>query len=423
MADNSNSRKKALIISVLAFLFAGGGIFLFFVVQGANDVIGTGKKNSFSYGFAVREAVLPLFKRMGFSTVEDEMIVATAERMKARGIEPVSEITSEPADVSDWMAQAPSGAPSASARSGAPARVPRMAGRAASPVGGASGGGSKSAGGVTRFGPGSSSGMTSVSGKGQAGSPGNTEKGTLSALKTSRAMLGEGLRSNSAMTASNKWNQSFGVGSGSGSGSGGGSLAYNKTGLVALDKIKSGEISNLKLDKKGGLKTTDVNPPAKDEDGTAAALSKDKDYKKAQDDAIKKQAAEAALKEAEAAITKPKGKEGEDAPQAKSDPDKPPDAVTNLAANSQPPEGKYCPSGCETKGGDTYKDNEPEYKKEGDVWTVTYTGEQCSPAGDCFNYSDTMAVLPGSNPPIQPLSSVCDGKPCSNFGGAPSGGS
>jgi len=422
MADNSNNRKKALIVSVLAFLFAGGGIFLFFVVQGANDITGAGKKNSFSYGFAVREAVLPLFKRMGFSTVEDEMIAATAERMKARGIEPVSDISAAPADVSDWMAQAPSGAPSASARSGAPARVPKMAGRAGTPVGGISGGGSKSAGGATRFGPGSSAGMTSVSGKGQAGSQGVTEKGTLSALKTTRAMLGEGLRSNSAMTASNKWNQSFGVGSGSG-GSGGGSLAYNKSGLVALDKIKSGEISNLKMDKKGGLKTPDVAAPKKDEEGTAAALSKDKDYKKAQDDAIKKQLADAALKETEAAITKPKGEEDEDGggPQAKSEPDKPPDEVTNLAANSEPPEGKYCPSGCETPGGDTYKDNEPEYKKEGDVWTVTYTGEQCSPAGDCFNYSDTMAVLPGSNPPIQPLSSVCDGKPCSSFGGAPGG--
>jgi len=38
MQDNSANRRKTLIISVLLFLFAGGGIFLFFVVQGSNDL-------------------------------------------------------------------------------------------------------------------------------------------------------------------------------------------------------------------------------------------------------------------------------------------------------------------------------------------------------------------------------------------------
>ena len=85
MADNSSNRRKTLIISVLAFLLAGGGIFLFFVIQGSNDLTGSGKKNTFSYGFAVREAVLPLFKRMGISTYEDELVDATKKRPEGEG--------------------------------------------------------------------------------------------------------------------------------------------------------------------------------------------------------------------------------------------------------------------------------------------------------------------------------------------------
>lgn len=303
MSDNSNNRKKALIISVLAFLFAGGGIFLFFVVQGANDITGAGKKNTFAYGFAVRDAVLPLFKRMGLDAFEEEVPRPRKVEIEASG----QEAAAPPADVSDWMAQAPANsapAPSSS-RSASPASVPKMAGRAGSPVGGGSGGSAKSSGGVTRFGEGSAAGMTSVSGRGAAGSQGITEKGTLAALKNSRALLGEGLRSNSAMTASSKWGQSFGVGSG-GSGSAGGSLAYNKTGLVNLDKIKSGEISNLKFDKAGSLKTTEVSSPVKDSDGTSKALSADKKLKDDVESEIKKKAAAGALEGLGDAATKPK---------------------------------------------------------------------------------------------------------------------
>lgn len=391
MADNSDNRKKALIISVLAFLFAGGGIFLFFVVQGADDVIGTGKKNSFSYGFAVRDAVLPLFKRMGIAGFEEEVVRPRKVAEEASG----EEVVAPPADISDWMAQAPSNSAAApSSRSASPAVVPKMAGRAGSSVGGGSGGSAKSAGGVTRFGPGSSSGMTSVSGKGAAGSQGITEKGTLAALKNSRALLGEGLRSNSAMTASNKWNQSFGVGSGSGSGSGGGSLAYNKSGLVALDKIKSGEISNLKFDKAGTLKPTEVSPPVKDSEGTSKALSADKKLKEDVEAEMKKKTAATALEGLGDAATKPKT-ERSDSPQASNSPETgscdlgagPPTALCSAAlggGNTMSSDTKvdWKESG---PGPDGSKKYEVTYSGTGKGITDQYKGQQ-------VNYGDTAVM-------------------------------
>ena len=167
-----------------------------------------------------------------------------------------------------------------------------MAGRTGSPVGGSGGGGTKSSGGVSRFGEGNTGGNVNVSAKAQAGAGGPAGKGTMATLKNARAMLGEGLKSDSAMTARSKWGQSFGV---AGSGGKTGDLAYAKTGLVNLDKIKSGEISNLKMDSKGSLKTTEVSSPVKDNDGTSKALSADKKLKEDAEAEMKKKAAAAAL--------------------------------------------------------------------------------------------------------------------------------
>src|SRR3989338_5707749 len=292
MADNSNGRKKALAVSVLAFLFIGGGVFLFFIIQGSEDLTHKGKKNNFAYGFSVRDAVLPLFKRMGISAFEEDVVRPRKVAEDTGG--DLAAVAAAPADVSDWMANNNSGAPSASPYrgSGSPTSVPKMAGRTGSPVGGSGGGGTKSSGGVSRFGEGNTGGNVNVSAKAQAGAGGPAGKGTMATLKNARAMLGEGLKSDSAMTARSKWGQSFGV---AGSGGKTGDLAYAKTGLVNLDKIKSGEISNLKMDSKGSLKTTEVSSPVKDNDGTSKALSADKKLKEDAEAEMKKKAAAAAL--------------------------------------------------------------------------------------------------------------------------------
>jgi hypothetical protein len=247
MTDNSDKRKRTLIVSVLAFLLTGGGVFLFFVVQGSNDLTGKGKKGSFSYGSAAREGVSSFFKTVGFMPDDEEILAKQKEsRMAARGFLPDGELAA--ADLSNWMAKDPSPASaSASASASVPAKptyVPKMSGGASSGLGGG-GASAKSAGSVSRFGSESDQRTTSVSKAGQASASGTTDKGTLGTLKNAKALLGDGLRSNSAMTAQSKWGQSFGVG-GAGAAGKSGDLAYNKTGLVNLDKIKSGEIASLK---------------------------------------------------------------------------------------------------------------------------------------------------------------------------------
>lgn len=415
MPDNSNNRKKTLVVSVLAFLFIGGGVFLFFIIQGSDELTGKGKRSSFSYGSAAREGVSSFFRSMGVIPEEaPSLSEAAVDRLKTRGI-PLDELGVKDSDpsMSDWMANNSAGAPSSSGSSGMRATtVPKMSGGGGSPVGGSGGGGTKSSGGVSRFGEGNTAGNVNVSAKAQSGAGGPAGKGTMATLKNARALLGEGLRSDSAMTARSKWGQSFGVG---GSGGKSGGLAYGKTGLVNLDKIKSGEIASLKMDSKGSLKTTDVSSPVKDNDGTAKALAADKKTKEDMDAKIKADALKAAAEAATQAATKPGGNPAGPAtpPAAPADPNVPPPDIAALGNNAKPPpEGKFCPDGCATSDGKgTYRDNEAQFTNNGkDGWTVTYSGVQTMPDGTKFEYSDTMSIDPGKNPPMQ-LVDVKEGAP------------
>jgi hypothetical protein len=407
MADNSSRRKKALIISMLAFLFIGGGIFLFFIMQGSDDLTGSGVKNSFTYGFSVREAVMPLFKSLGVSTYEDELVAATKKRLEARGID-LSPETSAPADVSDWMAPRGAGAgktPGPSPRKGA-AAVPVMALRGGAAAGG-SGGSTNSSREVSRFGAGPASGNVVISAKAKSGAGGPAGKSTLGALTNARALLGEGLRSGSALTASSKWGQGFGSGSG---GSKPANLSYSSPGLVKLDKIESGEIPDLKMDEKGSLKIAKVSPPGNSEEEVAKAQEKNELSQKAQENKMKLETAKAVMDAAAKAFTSGLSGDSSQKPVEKSDPTKPPEDIAKVGSNSTPPDGKYCPSGCALAGGGFYADNDPDYKKEGDTWTVTYTGTQTLEDGTVIPYADKMAVVPGGNPPLQPLESYSNGQ-------------
>ena len=296
MSDNSNNRRKTLVVSMLAFLLIGGGVFLFFIIQGSNDLTNSGKKNNFHYGGAARQSVASFFKAVGMIPDEEDLAAKKKEiRMKARGF--LEDGTKAgPVDISDWMANnsapAPSGSPSR-APSRAPTAVPRMAGGGRSSAGG-SGGGTKSAGGVSRFNGGASSGNTTVSNKAQSGFGAPANKGTLGALRNSRAMLGDGLKSGSAMTASSKWGQSFGVGGGAGSGGGSksGDLAYGKSGLVSLDKIKSGDIASLKTAPEASAFKRDKDAEKKDQNlndikDKASEASKEKTKAKEKEDIAK----------------------------------------------------------------------------------------------------------------------------------------
>ncbi len=293
MQDNSRDKKKTLVVSVLAFLFIGGGVFLFFIIQGSNDLTGKGK-SSFTYGAAAREGVSSFFKSIG--VVPDEEAIREIRKddiLAAYGFMPDGKTAG---DLSDWMSKdSAATAPQAPGGSAArPSAVPNMSKTSMSQPGGG-GGSSQSSGSSSRFGGGDNSRATSVSASAKTEGSGAAGKGTLGALKNARAMLGEGLRSDSAMTARSKWGQSFGVG---GSGGKSGELAYNKSGLVGLDKIKSGEIASLKMDKKGaglapeaGAFERDKNAESKD----ANLQAKNAESKANMENEAKKAAAQAAL--------------------------------------------------------------------------------------------------------------------------------
>ena len=288
MQDNSQNKKKTLLVSVLAFLFVGGGVFLFFIIQGSNELTGAGKSN-FHYGEAAREGVSSFFKSIGIVPDESgELAKKKEERMAARGFTADGEKAA--ADVSDWMSNNGPATASASASPsrGGSAAVPKMSGTGGSGVGGSSGG-TKSNGGTSRFGEGNTAGNTTVSAKSQAAAGAPAGKGTLGALRNARAMLGEGLSSNSAMTARGKWGQSFGVGGAGGKSTG--DLAYNKSGLVNLDKIKSGQIASLKP-------APETGAFERDKEGE----KKDAGIKAAQDAASAKSKADAEMEAKKAAL-------------------------------------------------------------------------------------------------------------------------
>lgn len=324
MADNSGNRKKVLVVSVLSFLLAGGGIFLFFVIQGSNDITGKGKNNNFSYGSAAREGVVSLFRTVGFMPDEEELQAKRTEaRMEARGFLPDGQPAT--ADLSSWMNKASDSAPASPSgsfsRPAAPTAISKMAARAGAPVGGG-GGSSKSAGSLSRYGGESNVGATSVSNKSQASASGTTDKGTLGSLKNAKALLGEGLRSDSAMTAQSKWGQSFGAGPSGGSRAG--DLAYNKTGLVSLDKIKSGEIASLKTTKavpEAGAFLRDKEAEKKDSNLQAAKEAASEKSKKDQE---KKDIANTLASAGGDALDKSGDKPGDDRAAPGADPGKAP---------------------------------------------------------------------------------------------------
>ncbi|MBI4349850.1 MAG: hypothetical protein HY550_00270 [Elusimicrobia bacterium] len=390
MADNSGNRKKTLVVSVLAFLFIGGGVFLFFIIQGSDDLTRGGKKASFSYGSAAREGVSSFFKSLGVIPEEDKKLSeAAVDRLAARGL-PLDELGVKDTNpsVSDWMANNSAGSSSSgSSYSGRPTTVPKMSAGAGSPVGGGGAGGTKSQGGVSRFGEGSTAGNTTISAKTQAGGGGPAGKGTMVTLKNARALLGEGLKSDSAMTARSKWGQSFGVG---GHGAKSGDMAY-KTGLVNLDKIKSGEIASLKMDNKGSLKTTEVGSPVKDTEGTKAALAGDKKVKEDAEAKMKADAIKAAAEAATQAATKQEEKPG-DKPGGPPNDGRPP-GVSDAAWKAAQDATCGASKGCTTDTGATYTDTNRNFTPNPGpppTTTVEFRGTQTNPDGSIISYSDTV---------------------------------
>lgn len=396
MSDNANNRKKTLIISMLLFLLGGGGIFLFFIIQGSNDLTGAGK-NNFQYGTATRGAVSSFFKVLGFDDTEP-LSKSAKVRVEARGL--LEDGPTPPkADVSDWMAKDKSDSRPAPARS-ASTVVPRMGGRGTSGVGGLGGGGTQSSGGVSRFGDGAGGGNARITNT-AAGSAGANGKGTLGALTNARAMLGEGLRSGSAMTAKSSWDRSFGVGSASTRG--GPSMAYGKSGLVSLDKIKKGEVDNLKTTDIKSLKTPEPGAFKEDKDAEAGDSVLKKAKEEADAEAAKKAAAQALASAAGNALNNTSGTASTPKSTDKSTDRAAGDDDLKVDGEKVPPKvvdsikGGLCPKDCSTTDGQSYTDNKMNITKNADgSYNCVYSGTQVNPTDSSKNvtYSDTVRIEP-----------------------------
>ncbi|MCX5786543.1 MAG: hypothetical protein NTX59_12745 [Elusimicrobia bacterium] len=396
MDINSNDRKKILVAFVILFLVVGGGIFTFFVFQGLGDLKG-GNKMELVYDFAKRTALLPMFQYFG---LEDEEKHAAPIRDRGMNIE----LFKKPqADISDWMAKgAASGAgPNTDTTGAASALMSKGSliggmsgfggGQSGTGGGGGGGGGSQTTDNASSFGSGGGAGNVNISG-GQSGGKGGPQGkgGVLGSLAGTQSLMGEGLRSSSAMFAKSKWDQAFGVGSAGKSEA----LAYAKTGLVNLDTIKSGEIENLKT-------TGDINTlkpaPVRDLDAEKhdANLAK-------MNGAEGKDAAKDALTGAAGQVSKQADQGAKDEKTGKTV-DVPPPEVIKLAT-TEPPDGTFCPKGCGKDDG-YYKDNpppNPSYSKgEDGKWSATYAGKDAQ--GQTYN--DKVQIDPGGNPPVKPLTS------------------
>ncbi len=397
MSENPNSgRKKVLITSVLVFLCLGGGVFIFLVFQGLGDLKGDTKSN-FSYGFNVRDAALPVFEYFGLAESESNNAEATKKRIAERGLE-TSLLDGPQADISDWMAKG-SGAEKGAGPSGsfsvpsARTNVPKMGGGLSGP-GGAGSGGSQSSADVSRFGGGADSGNVKISGTGRGGPEAPKGRmGTLNALSTARASLGEGLRSDSAMTAKSKWDQGFGMGV---TGKKGGELAYGKPGMVKLDHIKSGDIADLKTTDPKSLKVTEPGKPERDTESEAKAKAEgfgEKDAAKSMIDAVG-QGVQAGAQN-----------KNDSGPKADNrDPNfNPPPEVLALAMKSRSQGGSYCdvPEGCSCGAGCTYKDTTPVVLNIGGKWHVGYNGNQTGADGKNTAYVDVCALNPGGDTPYK----------------------
>lgn len=422
-------RKKSLVVGILAFLLAGGAMFVLMTFQGAKDIKNTDAKMNFSYGNVIAGAVAPLFEALGITDAKSELEEATRKRVYDRSPEQFA------LNLADWTGEGAASAAdddSSSSSGGgsgdsggrnhsasAPSSEPYRKMEAALGSSGFSGGGGRSqtsSNGMSSFEKGGSADAVNTGGGHSYASgsklPVGKGKG-IETLKASRQMLSTGLTSGSANVARSQWSSAFGEGRSTGKTSGFSNNkadlnAYNSGGLANLDKIKSGEITDLKMnsiDGKAGAVPTASVPTMADKDKKGDET--DDMIEKALGDVI----GDTAKTAADSLFS---GKDGDKGSSGKSSGGKdgsaggvdsgtgvkPPSEFLNIAEKKDAEGGLYCPDGC-AGDGFTYKDNPATYTKtKKGNWVVTYTGEQKQDNGDIIKYEDKYLIRPGMDPEL-----------------------
>lgn len=422
----SLGKKKSLVVGILSFLLAGGAMFLFMVMQGTKDIKNADARMNFSYGNVIAEAVAPLFEALGVTDKNDEA-KGIRNRLASRAPE-------MPLDISDWITE---GKDSSSDKNGsstasdgenssggygsasAPSSEPYRKMEAALGSGGFGGGGRSqtSSNGMTSFSKGAEDDAINIRGGSASSAKGSSlpsgKKKGVEVLKASRKMLSAGLTSGSANTARGEWSAAFGEGrssskSGQLSGFAGSKTdldSYKDAGLTSLDKIKSGEINDLKMSDIDGkhVSVPDAGVPAIADEANGESQ---KDDKASMEDVLK-DAAGTAMKGA--ASSESNALSGSSSSGSKQNL-VPPDDIKNIA-EAKAPNGPWNPKTTEKMDAGDYeyyfKDSKPEYYQtpKGN-WVVTYAGvetriykdENGKERKEKITYSDSFVLVPNVSP-------------------------
>lgn len=268
MTDNADRGKKSLIVMVATFLLMGGGVFVFLIWNGLQDMQDV-KFRSFGSGITGR-AALPILKYFGF--VDKETPEGKARDEKALKIEEALNSGGSAAGPSGQAAApASAAAPSRQGYSGGGSGSASRLGASLSGAGALGGGGSKS---FSSFsGSGDSGGLRLAGGSGAGSSAAGAGK-TMNALMASRGHLAAATNTGSALAAKSRWDQGFGM-KHAGAGGGGQMSSYNQA-AASLDHVETGEVGSLKFGDPGTLAVPDVGKPKAVKEGeTAADKAKD----------------------------------------------------------------------------------------------------------------------------------------------------
>ena len=436
------SKNKSLATGILAFLLAGGAVFVMMILMGTKDIKDQDARMNFSYGNVLAGAVAPLFEALGIDegSLSDN---ATINRMENR-----AKALGDALSISDWLGITPgsSGDEDSGSKSGrdnfssdysdsrysseASAPIPRAEFGMSDGMGGMGGGStgisSKGHQGANTFSSKAAQDVFKGDGKLTEGGqlPAMKGKNAINTLKASRQMLGSALTSGSATVARNNWSAAFGQSkalSGKSSGFANGKLnkeVFKDANAAALDKIESGEIKNLKLsdiDGKSGSVPTASVPKLLDNDSGGSKSSEDSFA-----DQLGKQALQAAGDGAKNLMS---GKDGEKSGSGGKDDSLPvagqtPTSVSNIANKLAMPEESEPDYGIDDSGREymsTFKDEgKPEYTqtpqgfwlaKFNGTETRTYVDEKGKEKKEKVKYTDTYLIVPGGNPEYQSLSS------------------
>ena len=444
------TKKKSMTVGILAFLLAGGAVFIMMIMMGTKDIKNQDARMNFSYGNVIAGAVAPLFEALGISTEDKSKDEAIIRRMDSR-LGKYGEL-----NINDWLGIKPDsvasvkdsqfgkssygGSSGRSSSAGTPTHIEKMDSGFSGGFSSGGGGGSSSSSSRDGNSFAQSSVKDGINKNASAGdSQGNgaSLKGgkanALKYLKGVRQTIGDGLASGSASVARGNVASAYGQGkaklahSGKASGFGNSKLAasaFNDANAVALDRIESGDIMNLKMSDIDG-KNASV-PTASMPERVDSGVNDTKDDEPA--DTLAKQA----LSSAGDAIGNAVSGSGSDSNGDSSlNSNTPPAEISDLAELPGDEGGPWQNTPSESqedfdpetgkKYSTSFQDSgKPEYQKtKKGTWIVYYSGTETRKYEDgtieTVQYKDSYVVVPNGNPPMQKMTTLVTEKGKTSF--------